>query len=63
MLTLDVADSDAMIDVDFSAAAIVLADASPGTPADLFVGANVLVTGTLSVSGVITADTITLIAP
>jgi hypothetical protein len=63
MLTLDVDDSDAVIDVDFAAAAILLADASPGTPADLVVGANVQVSGTVSVSGVITADTITLIAP
>ena len=63
MLTINVADSDAMIDVDFSAAAIVLADSTPGTAADLVVDANVQVSGTLSVSGVITADTITLIAP
>lgn len=63
MLTLDVDDSDATIDVNFATAQILLADLTPGTPADLVVGANVLVAGTLSVSGVLTADTITLIAP
>jgi len=63
MLTLDVDDSDATLDVNFSAADILLADLTPGTPADLTLGANVQVTGTLSVSGVLTADTITLIAP
>jgi hypothetical protein len=63
MLTLDLADSDGTIDVDFSAATILLADLTPGTTADLVVGADVLVTGTLSVSGILTADTITLMAP
>ncbi|HUW59487.1 MAG TPA: DUF4382 domain-containing protein [Candidatus Bathyarchaeia archaeon] len=63
MLTLDVDDSDAVIDVDFTAAAIVRADLTPGDPADLVVGTHIQVTGTLSVSGVITADTISLIAP
>lgn len=63
ILTLDVANSDAAVDVDFSSAAVILADATPGTPADLVVGANVQVTGTLSVSGLISADTVTLMAP
>jgi len=62
-LTLDLADSDDSLEVNFAAADIVRADATPGSIADLTVGANVLVTGTLSVSGVLTADTITLIAP
>ncbi|MCX5770811.1 MAG: DUF4382 domain-containing protein [Candidatus Hydrogenedentes bacterium] len=63
MLTLDVDDSDATIDVNFATAQILLADLTPGTVADLTVGANIQVAGTLSVSGVLTADTITLIAP
>lgn len=60
-MTLTVADSATSVSVNFSAALIYMVgdlDVATGTPADLVLGASVIVEGSLSVSGEITATAI-----